>query len=165
MLTHLPAWLTPAALLAAVASAAAPGVLFAPGPWYRTLRKPGWTPPDWLFPIAWTVLYGMMALAAWLVTLGASPLAFAALALWGWQLVLNAVWTPVFFGLHRIGAAFAVILALWVAVALTTWVFFQIATVPGLLLVPYLVWVSYAAALNLAIWLMNPGASRRSAEA
>jgi benzodiazapine receptor len=151
-----PAWLTPVALLAAVASAAATGALFTPGDWYRGLRKPGWTPPDWLFPVAWTLLYLAMALAAWLVARSGSPLAIPALALWCWQLVLNAVWSPVFFGLRRTGAAAVVIAVLWLALAATTWAFFQVLAVAGLLLVPYLAWVSYAAALNLAIWRMNP---------
>jgi translocator protein len=158
------AWLTPIALLAAVASAAATGALFSPGPWYRTLRKPGWTPPDWLFPIAWTMLYLAMALAAWLVAVSGAPMSFAALALWSWQLVLNAAWSPVFFGLHRIGAALAVILVFWIALALTTWAFYLAAPAAGVLMLPYLAWVSYAAALNLALWWMNPGADRGSVE-
>ena len=97
-----------------------------------------------------------MALAAWLVARSGSPLAIGALALWCWQLVLNAVWSPVFFGLHRTGAAAVVIGVLWLALAATTWAFFQVVAVAGLLLVPYLAWVSYAAALNIAVWRMNP---------
>ncbi len=163
MLASLPVWLTPLVLLAAVASAGAAGSLFLPGTWYRTLRKPGWTPPDWLFPIAWTVLYTLMAIAAWLVTASGSPLALCALALWCWQLVLNAVWSPAFFGLHRLGAALVVILVFWVALAATVAAFFQVAAVAGWLLLPYLAWVSYAAALNFALWRMNPEAERREA--
>lgn len=155
-MTDPAAWLTPLVLAAAVATAAATGSLFRPGAWYAGLRKPGWTPPNRLFPVAWTLLYIAMAWAAWTVAASGSPLAVAALALWCWQLVLNAVWSPVFFGLHRIGAGLVVILFLLGAVALTTWAFFEVSTLAGLLLLPYLGWVGYASALNVAIWRLNP---------
>jgi tryptophan-rich sensory protein len=154
-LGSLPGWLASVALLAAVASAATAGSLFLPGPWYQALRKPAWTPPNRVFPVAWTLLYAMMALAAWLVADSGAPDAVPALALWCWQLVLNAVWSPVFFGLRRIRAGLVVIAVVWLALALTTWAFFQVSTTAGLLLLPYLAWVSYATALNLAIWRLN----------
>jgi translocator protein len=156
----LPAWLAPLGLLAAVASAAAAGILFRPGAWYKTLAKPSWTPPDRLFPLAWTVLYLMMAAAAWVVARSGHPSAPSALALWSWQIVLNALWSPVFFGIHRIRSGALVISLLWLAVLATIWAFFQVSGLAGLLMLPYLVWISYALGLNLAIWRLNPPGPR-----
>jgi tryptophan-rich sensory protein len=153
-------WITLAALLAATFGAASTGAVFQPGPWYRTLRKPGWTPPDWLFPIAWTALYIAMAIAAWRVAYSGAELAIPAMALWSWQIVLNALWSPIFFGLRRLGAGLVALCFLWVAVVLTTLAFFAIDRTAGLLMAPYVVWVSYAGALNFALWRMNPQASR-----
>lgn len=151
-------WIAFALFLAAAAAAGSTGAAFPPGPWYDRLDKPAWTPPRWLFPLAWTGLYIAMSVAAARVSVlqGAGP----ALALWALQIALNAVWSPVFFGLRRPGAALAVLAALWLAVAGTTLAFLALDRVAGLLFVPYLVWVSYAGALNLAIWRRNPGAER-----
>ena len=128
-----------------------------PGAWYADLVKPSWTPPGWLFGPVWTLLYIMMAVAAWRVwrqdgLAGARP----ALALFLVQLVLNAAWTPIFFGLHRPGWAFAEICVLWAAIAATSGAFFAKSILAGALMIPYLVWVSFAAALNFAIWRANP---------
>jgi len=127
-----------------------------PGAWYATLQKPAFTPPGWLFGPVWTCLYLCMGLAAWLVwrkagfRRGALPIGlFAA------QLVLNAAWTPLFFGLQNPGAAFADIVALWLAIVLTTWAFFKVSRTAGWLMAPYLAWVSFAAVLNLSIWRLN----------
>ncbi len=149
-------WATLAGFLAATFAAAATGMLFRTGAWYRTLRKPVWTPPDWLFPIAWTLLYLMMAVAAWRVASSPAELASVGLAFWSCQLVLNALWSPTVFGLHRLGAGALVILMLWIAIAVTVVVFWQVDRVAGALMLPYLVWVSYAGALNLTLWRMNP---------
>jgi translocator protein len=157
--TMLP-WLTLAGFLAAAFGAASTGTLFSPGAWYRTLSKPSWTPPDWLFPIAWTLLYLAMSIAAWRVAYAGDAWVLPALALWSWQIVMNALWSPVFFGLRRLGAALVVISFLWLAVALTTAVFLYVDAVAGYLMVPYLVWVSYAGALNAALWRANPEAPR-----
>lgn len=151
-----PTWLTLAGFLAATFSAGATGALFKPGPWYRLLSKPVWTPPNWLFPVAWTLLYIAMAVAAWWITLSLSVWSVPAIALWSWQIVMNALWSPVFFGLRRLGAALVVIAVLWVAVVATTVAFLAIDTFAGALMVPYAVWVSYAGALNLSIWRRNP---------
>lgn len=140
---------------AATASAGATGVLFRPGAWYATLAKPAWTPPDRLFPIAWTLLYLAMTFAVWRVALTASPWALPGVALWGWQIVLNALWSPVFFGLRRPGAGLVVILALWLAVGATTFAFFQASALAGAIMLVYLAWISYAAALNLSILRRN----------
>ncbi len=147
-------WSLFAVFLAACAAAALTGILFKPGRWYESLAKPSWTPPDWLFPIAWTILYILMALAAARVaSLGVAPLA---LALWALQITLNAVWTPVFFGLGRIGTGAAIIGALWLAVLATLVTFWQADMAAGWMLAPYFVWVTYAGALNVAIWRLNP---------
>ena len=155
VLKTLPTWATLAGYLAACASAAATGALFPTGAWYAGLRKPRWTPPNRVFPVAWTLLYILIAVAAWWVALSPSVLALPALALWSWQIVVNALWTPVFFGLRRPGAGLAVIAVLWLAVAATTWAFWRVSAFAGLLMTPYLAWVSFAAALNLSIWRLN----------
>ena len=151
--------LTLAGFLLAVLAAAATGSLFRPGEWYARLSKPAWTPPNRLFPVAWTLLYLAMAVAAWRVALRPSPLASAALAFWSCQLVLNALWSPVVFGLRRLGSGVVVIAALLVAVLTTLALFARIDAFAGWLLAPYAIWVVYAAALNLALWRRNPVAS------
>jgi tryptophan-rich sensory protein len=143
--------------LGATAAAAATGLIFPPGSWYESLVKPAWTPPKWAFPVAWTTLYLLMALAG--ARLAAVPGAGMALALWSLQIALNTLWTPLFFGARRVGPAAAVLLALWLAVAALVW---QAAGVDGwaaLMLLPYLVWLTLAASLNLWIWRHNRGAA------
>lgn len=140
--------------LASVAVAAGTGILFQPGAWYAGLRKPTWTPPPLAFPIVWSALYLMMAVAATLVAAQAGTQ--FALSLWGLQLLLNAVWSPVFFGLHRMRIGLAIIGLLWLAVAATLWAFWAVVPLAGLLMLPYLVWVSIAAALNRAVIVLNP---------
>lgn len=140
--------------LAACVAAGATGALFAPGEWYRTLRKPGWTPPGWVFSAMWTSLYLLMAWAAARVAAieGNGP----ALALWALQIALNALWTPVFFGLHRVRAGLAIIMLLWVVVLSMTLAFFRLDPLAGAMLLPYLAWISVATALNHAIMRLNP---------
>jgi translocator protein len=124
--------------------------------WYAALQKPSWNPPAWVFGPAWTVLYLSMAVAAWLVWReGGWKTQGRALGLFLVQWVLNALWTPLFFGLHRPGLAFAEITILWLVLAATLAAFWRIHKVAGALLVPYLAWVSFAAALNFAIWRLN----------
>lgn len=124
--------------------------------WYAALQKPSWNPPAWVFGPAWTVLYISMAVAAWLVWReGGWKAQGRALGLFLVQWVLNALWTPLFFGLHRPGLAFAEIVILWLAIAATLAAFWRINKVAGALLVPYLAWVTFAAALNFAIWRLN----------
>jgi tryptophan-rich sensory protein len=124
--------------------------------WYAALQKPSWNPPAWVFGPAWTVLYISMAVAAWLVWREGGWKAHGrALGLFLVQWVLNALWTPLFFGLQRPDLAFAEIVVLWLVLAATLAAFWRINKVAGALLVPYLAWVSFAAALNFAIWRLN----------
>jgi benzodiazapine receptor len=124
--------------------------------WYAGLAKPSWTPPDWVFGPVWSVLYLSMAIAAWLVWRQAGLAgAAASTALFGIQLLLNALWSWLFFGLHSPSAASVDIVLLWTAIAATTVAFWLRSTVAGILFLPYLVWVSFASVLNLAIWRLN----------
>ena len=143
----------------AVLAAALAGSLFRPGAWYASLSKPGWTPPNRLFPIVWTLLYIAMAVAASRVALRPSPLVPGALAFWSCQLVLNALWSPVVFGLRRLGTGVLVISALFAAVLVTLALFARIDAVAAWLLVPYAVWCAYAGALNVSVWRRNPAAA------
>ncbi|MEM8592685.1 MAG: TspO/MBR family protein, partial [Pseudomonadota bacterium] len=125
-----------------------------PDKWYfEELRKPNWTPPPWLFPLAWSALYIASAVAAARVA-GKEGAALAS-AFWALQIALNTLWSPVFFGLKRLGAAMVALSALWVAVVATAVSFALIDGVAGLLMAPYIVWVSYAGALNFWIWRNN----------
>ena len=141
--------------LAACGGAAATGAVFSPDQWYRDLNKPRWTPPDWVFPVTWTTLYICMSLAAMRV----APLDGAALAMgfWAVQITVNALWSPVFFGLKRIRQALIAVSALWVAVAITMISFARLDWIAGLLFVPYLIWVSIATALTASVLRRNPG--------
>jgi benzodiazapine receptor len=125
--------------------------------WYATLNKPSWNPPGWLFGPVWSVLYLAMAVAAWLVYRKAGNLSAAAtpLAIFGVQLLLNALWSFVFFYWQRPGWAFVEIVVLWVAILVTVIAFFPRSPLAGALLLPYLAWVSFAAGLNLTIWRLN----------
>ena len=124
--------------------------------WYATLKTPSWNPPAWVFGPVWTVLYFLMAVAAFQVwRQGGWRRQSVALILFLVQLILNAIWTPLFFGMHRVGLAFGEIVVLWLMVATTLTVFFRIKTSAGLLLIPYLAWVSLATVLNYTIWRLN----------
>jgi tryptophan-rich sensory protein len=125
--------------------------------WYHMLARPPLSPPDWLFGPVWAVLYLAMAVAAWLVWRGADRprRSRAALTLWGCQLAVNSAWSPVFFGLHMLGAGLCVMLAMWAAVAVTAAKFWPLNRAAGALLAPYLVWVSFATYLNAGFWWLN----------
>lgn len=145
-----------AIFIAATTATATGGAIFRPGVWYAELRKPSWTPPNWLFGPVWLVLYGMIAVSGWLITEAFGwRFAVAPLAVYALQLALNFLWSAVFFGLRRIGLALVEICGLWLSVAACIALFRPIDPVAAWLLVPYLFWVSYAAALNAAIWALN----------
>lgn len=132
--------------------------------WYATLEKPEWNPPSWVFGPVWTTLYVLMGVAAWLVwrrereatTSEDRARARTALAVYVLQLALNAIWSPTFFGLKRIDIAFGVILALLAALVETVRRFSEVRRSAGLLLVPYLAWVTFATVLNGTLWRLNP---------
>jgi tryptophan-rich sensory protein len=127
--------------------------------WYGSVSRPAWAPPNFLFGPVWSALYLMMGIAAWLVWRKAGMSgAPGAMLLFGLQLIANAAWSAIFFGLHRFDLAFVEILVLWVLILATMVAFWRLDARAGLLLLPYALWVSYAGALNLAIWRLNPGA-------
>lgn len=140
--------------LGLVGLAAITGARYMPGAWYQGLAKPAWTPPDWLFPIAWTVLYFMIAIAGWKVW-QAEGLG-AALVIWLVGLVLNATWSYVMFGRHEIGLALVNVAALWLSIVAFIWAAWHVDRDASYLFMPYLVWVSFATALNAAVWQLNP---------
>jgi tryptophan-rich sensory protein len=137
----------------AVALVSITGAVFPPGSWYEQLNQPAGTPPDIAFPIAWTLLYIGMAIAAWRVwrAVGIGR----ALALFVVQLLLNALWMPVAFGAHALFWALLVIIALWLVLTATLVVFWRADRIAGLLLMPYLAWVSYAVYLNAGLLFLN----------
>lgn len=143
-----PLW-TFAPFLGLVFLASLTGGVFRPDEWYRSLAKPSWTPPDWLFPVVWGLLYVLMAYAAWRVW-DVAGLGLA-LYVWGGQLVLNAGWSVVFFGLKSPSLALAELVALWFGVAATIWLFAPLDPVAAAVLVPYIAWVSLAGLLNFEI--------------
>ena len=149
-------WLALAGWLLICFLAAAGGVIFMPGPWFASLHKPAWNPPGWLFGPVWTVLYVMMAVAAWLIwRRGGWVAQKRPLGLFLTQLALNAAWTPLFFGLKNPPLAFGDIILLWLAIVATLRSFRGANKTAGWLLAPYLAWVSFAALLNFTLWRLN----------
>ncbi len=146
---HIFALLVFAAL---VATAAATGSIFQPGDWYAALAKPSWTPPGWIFGPVWAVLYVMIAAAGWLAWRGGAN---TALVVWALGLALNAAWSWLFFGEHEIGLAALDIVALALTIVLFIALAWKASPAASLLFVPYLAWVSLAAALNITIWQLN----------
>ena len=126
-------------------------------PWYAALEKPAFQPPGWLFGPVWTLLYILMGIAAWRVwRLGTDkPGVRLGLTLFAVQLLLNAAWSPVFFGAHEIVWALAILAALWAVLVATTVVFFRVDRPAGWMLVPYVLWVSFASVLNASIVSLN----------
>jgi benzodiazapine receptor len=126
------------------------------GEWYGGISKPPWTPPSWVFGPVWSALYVLMGVAAWLVWRQAGSSARTiALVVFALQLALNAGWSAIFFGLRMPGWAFGEIVVLWAAIVWAAIACWRVTPVAGYLLLPYLAWVSFASALNFAIWRMN----------
>jgi len=136
-------------LLAACVSAGATGALFPPGDWYRRLKKPGWVPPNWAFPVVWNILYLLMAFAG--ARVAGMEGGGVALAFWALQISLNALWSPVFFGLRRLKGALPVMALLWLAVLAALVAHWRVDLWAGLAFVPYLAWVTVAGALNVSV--------------
>lgn len=146
------------AFLAAAFVAALSGGFFRPGEWYRGLSKPSWQPPDWLFAPVWTVLYIMIAVSGWLVWRSGHALTGVAISIFALNLVLNAAWSAIFFGMRRIDLALVEIVALWASTLALVIVFFIISPTAGALVAPYLAWASFAGVLNAEIWRRNRAA-------
>lgn len=133
------------------------GSLYPPGEWYDGLQKPSFTPPNSAFAPVWTALYILIAVAAWLVWRRVGLLAAGLpLGLFLLQIILNAAWSWIFFGLHKPGAAFVELVFLWLLIVATTASFWRVLPIAGILMLPYLLWVGFAVALNLSIWKLNP---------
>jgi tryptophan-rich sensory protein len=155
-LTPARRWLSLAGWLLLCFAAASFGGLFLPGEWYAGLKKPSWNPPGWIFGPVWTVLYTMMAVAAWLVwKRGGFKAMRLPLGLFLLQLLFNALWSWLFFGRHQPALAFVDLLLLWLAIAATLAAFRRVSRAAAWLLAPYLAWVSFAAALNFTLWRLN----------
>jgi tryptophan-rich sensory protein len=124
-------------------------------PWFDALAKPAFMPPGWLFPIAWTTLYVLMGVAVGQVIASAAPVRRLALHVFAIQLVLNLLWSPIFFGLHQADIAFVTIVVLTIFVAITILLFWGVRRSAALLMLPYLAWLLFATALNFAIVRLN----------
>lgn len=147
------AWVAATFIAAAIGSAAS----IQAGPFYAQLVRPEWAPPSGVFGPVWTALYALMGIAAWLVwRVGGFRAAHAALTLFLVQLAVNALWSWLFFAWQLGGLAFAGIVLLWLLIAATLVAFWRIRPLAGALLVPYLLWVSFAAALSYSVWQLNP---------
>ncbi len=143
-------WLTLIGFILACEAAGATGALVTDPGFYQELNQPAWAPPPWLFGPVWVTLYAMMGVAGWMIwRRGGSMVMFAV------QLALNAMWTPIFFGAHAVGAAFVVISLLDLAIFATIVGFGRRSQVAAWLLVPYAAWVGFATALTGALWLLN----------
>ena len=146
-------WLALSFIAAAIGGAAS----IQAGPFYMQLMRPEWAPPPNLFGPVWTILYALMGIAAWLVwRVGGFRAARTALTLFLVQLAVNALWSWLFFGWHLGGLAFADIVLLWVLIVATLIAFSRVKPLAGALLIPYLLWVSFASALNYSVWQLNP---------
>ena len=149
-------WIGLAAWVLVSLSAGLVGSQFTPGKWYEGLQKPSWNPPSWVFGPVWTALYILMGVAAWMVWRergfgGSSPALYIFLA----QLVLNGLWSYLFFGANSPMWAFFEILVLEALIIVTLVLFWRIRTAAGVLLLPYALWVGFASVLNLALWRIN----------
>ncbi len=153
-------WLEPIIAVAVSELAGIVGSIFtisAIPTWYATLAKPSLNPPAWLFGPVWTMLYFLMGIAAFLVwrkgwdSKGVKP----ALSLFAIQLILNALWSIIFFGLHSPGWALTEIIVLWIAIVATIVAFTKVSRPAAWFLAPYILWVSFAAYLNYSIWIFN----------
>jgi tryptophan-rich sensory protein len=123
--------------------------------WFITLNKPSWNPPSWLFGPVWTLLYVLMGIACYLIWRSDYPQKKALLKLYFVQLILNALWSPAFFGMQSPFLGLLVIIPLWIAIVLCIIQFKKVSALASGLMVPYLLWVTFATALNTAIWILN----------
>lgn len=154
-----------------VVCAAFSGAIFPPGAWYETLNKPSWTPPNWLFAPAWSLLYIGIAVAGWLVWTAetnetiSSERVDLAMAFWGAQLFFNAAWSGLFFGLKRMDIAFYETIPFWLSIVGFIVVAWPISVWAATLFIVYLIWVTFASVLNFAMWRYNPNGTSTAAPA
>ncbi|HET9033375.1 MAG TPA: TspO/MBR family protein [Dokdonella sp.] len=148
-------WQSLIVFIVLVLAASLLGGLSVPDAWYAALDKPAFNPPGWVFGPAWALLYALMAFAAWRVYRISGF--DVAIALWLAQLLVNALWSPLFFAMHRIDLALIDIVLLDLLVVATTVAFFRRDRIAGWLMTPYLAWIAFATALNAAIWSLNQG--------
>ena len=140
--------------LLATFGAGATGAMFPTGEWYKSLNKPTWVPPNWVFPIAWTSIYLLISFAgARVAVLDGNAYA---MAFWGLQIAFNTLWTPVFFGARNLKGSLPIMAMLWLAVLGCLVTHWQLDLYAGLAFVPYMAWVTVAAALNLSMVRLNP---------
>lgn len=127
------------------------------GTWYKTLIKPPFSPPNWIFGPVWTILYILMGVALYLVWDKGTQKKTVRTAMWVFfiHLVVNSGWSIVFFGLHSLFGGFVVLLILWMFIVALIWKFYEVNKLAAYLLVPYILWVSFAGVLNASIWLLN----------
>ena len=140
-------------LFGACGTAAASGALFPTGDWYKRLDKPNWTPPDWAFPIAWTIFYFALAFAG--ARVASLPDNNFALSFWSLHIALNTLWTPVFFGARNLKAGMVIIVLMWFSTVGLIYHCLVVDQFAGAILLPYLIWVSVASALNLSLLKRN----------
>jgi tryptophan-rich sensory protein len=155
-----PAWIAIAVFVGLNLAAASSGGIFKPGAWYAGLNKPSWTPPNFAFPLVWSLLFAANAWAGWLVweAVGVgSPLAFGVYVV---SLVLNAGWSWLFFGRRRMDLALIDVALLWLSLVAIIILFWGLRPFAAMLLVPYLVWVTIASVLNLRMMQLNRPAQR-----
>ncbi|MEM9619954.1 MAG: TspO/MBR family protein [Pseudomonadota bacterium] len=140
--------------------AASSGAIFKPGDWYKSLTKPGWTPPNWAFPVVWTTLFLMNAVAGWLVWEASPPNDLLIFTAYGLSLAINAGWSALFFGMRRMDLSLVDVSALWLSIALVMALFAGVNMLASILLLPYLAWVSLAGILNFRMLQLNPRQSK-----
>ncbi|MDB5196035.1 MAG: tryptophan-rich sensory protein [Flaviaesturariibacter sp.] len=138
-----------------VAATAAYFTVTGVGTWYKTIQRPAWNPPNWVFGPVWTMLYLMMGIAFFLIWKSSSPYRKVPVLLWATQLVVNFLWSFLFFGKHQIGWAMIDLVVLWLLILLTIFSFARINKTAACLLVPYISWVSFAGILNYTICVLN----------
>ncbi|WP_298864992.1 TspO/MBR family protein [uncultured Sulfitobacter sp.] len=151
-----------AIFLMACGAAGATGAVFTPGAWYQSLDKPWFTPPNWVFPVVWTSIYLLISFAgARLAVIDGNAYA---MAFWAAQAALSTLWTPLFFGLRRIKGALFAMGPLWLSVLGCTWSAFSLDFWAGAAFIPYLIWVTVAAALNVEMLRLNPNVTALTSE-
>ncbi|MFD0917798.1 TspO/MBR family protein [Pseudahrensia aquimaris] len=138
--------------------AALSGAVFAPGEWFKSLKKPTWQPPDWAFPVVWSILFLLNSVAGWLVysKVGFSDGGMLAMAIYVGSLVLNAAWSALFFGMKRMDLATYEAAVLWLSLVAQIAVFYPIEPIAALITLPYLAWVTVAFVLSRTVWRLNP---------